>query len=408
MKQIKGILLIGVTIVITLLLWAFAAPDQDILPLDRVRHLFAGLALNGFFMNFALSTRNQTLEKWFGGLDKMYRYHKVLAITSMGFLFIHLIISDQLKVTDQINLQVITGGLGVFLFVLLIAITLFFKKLPYEKWHLSHKFMIIPYLVGLFHTYISSHIPLTQPSLLSYWTAFTAIIGILSAIYTIFFSKELKFKYKGTVTNISKLNSNVLEWEVTLKKPINFFKGQFAFVKVFQEGIESEPHPFTISGGTDNAITFTTKISGDFTKQLYDSLTIGTKAAVEGPYGLMDFEKGKKKQLWVAGGIGVTPFIAYLREDHPDKEIDFYYSFFGTEAGIYKDLISEYQKRNKLFTAHMIDTSTQPFLTFEGYSLSNDTDVFMCGPQKMISVYAKYFKNNNKKARVSYEAFALR
>jgi len=26
----------------------------------------------------------------------------------------------------------------------------------------------------------------------------------------------------------------------------------------------------------------------------------------------------------------------------------------------------------------------------------------------MISVYAKYFKNNNKKARVSYEAFALR
>ena len=408
MKQIKGILLIGVTIVITLLLWAFAAPDQDILPLDRVRHLFAGLALNGFFMNFALSTRNQTLEKWFGGLDKMYRYHKVFAITSMGFLFIHLIISDQLKVTDQINLQVITGGLGVFLFVLLIAITLFFKKLPYEKWHLSHKFMIIPYLVGLFHTYISSHIPLTQPSLLSYWTAFTAIIGILSAIYTIFFSKELKFKYKGTVTNISKLNSNVLEWEVTLKKPFNFFKGQFAFVKVFQEGIESEPHPFTISGGTDNAITFTTKISGDFTKQLYDSLTIGTKAAVEGPYGLMDFEKGKKKQLWVAGGIGVTPFIAYLREDHPDKEIDFYYSFFGPEAGIYKDLISEYQKRNKLFTAHMIDTSTQPFLTFEGYSLSNDTDVFMCGPQKMINVYAKYFKNNNKKARVSYEAFALR
>ena len=408
MKQIKGILLIGVTILITLLLWAFAAPDQDMLPLDRVRHLFAGLALNGFFMNFALSTRNQTLEKWFGGLDKMYRYHKVLAITSMGFLFIHLIISDQLKVTDQINLQVITGGLGVFLFVLLIAITLFFKKLPYEKWHLSHKFMIIPYLVGLFHTYISSHIPLTQPSLLSYWTAFTAIIGILSAIYTIFFSKELKFKYKGTVTNISKLNSNVLEWEVTLKKPINFFKGQFAFVKVFQEGIESEPHPFTISGGTDNAITFTTKISGDFTKQLYDSLTIGTKAAVEGPYGLMDFGKGKKKQLWVAGGIGVTPFIAYLREDHPDKEIDFYYSFFGTEAGIYKDLISEYQKRNKLFTAHMIDTSTQPFLTFEGYSLTNDTDVFMCGPQKMINVYARYFKNNNKKARVSYEAFALR
>jgi len=76
------------------------------------------------------------------------------------------------------------------------------------------------------------------------------------------------------------------------------------FVKVFQEGIESEPHPFTISGGTDKAITFTTKISGDFTKQLYDSLTIGTQAAVEGPYGLMDFAMVRKNNFGLRAALG--------------------------------------------------------------------------------------------------------
>jgi predicted ferric reductase len=122
----------------------------------------------------------------------------------------------------------------------------------------------------------------------------------------------------------------------------------------------------------------------------------------------MDFSKGKAKQLWAAGGIGITPFIAYLREDHPDQRIDFFYSYMGAEAGVYKDLIEEYQKTHPSFTVHFIDTAVMPYLSFEGYNLEKDTSIFMCGPQKMISTYVQYFKKNFKDADMTYEAFKLR
>ncbi len=408
MKSLKGNLLIAVTTVITLLLWLFAVPVKPLVPLDWVRHITAGLALNGFFLNFLLATRNKTLEKWFHGLDKLYIYHKYIGISTLGLLLVHALVSQLLKTSDVPTLRATTGDLGIVIVIALIGITLYDKRLSYEKWRLTHKLMLIAYAVGLYHTYISSSIPLTTFSAVSIWVAATSLIGIASAIYIIFFYQRIEFKYKGTVTRISRLSPSVIEWEITLTKPIQFFQGQFIFVKVFQNGFEDAPHPFSISGGDGNKISMTTKISGDFTGQLHKSLELNTRVAIDGPYGFMDFSHGKKKQLWVAGGIGITPFIAYLHEDHPDQEIELYYSFQGAEAGIYKDYIEDYQSKNKSFTAKFVDTAVMPFLSFDGYSLQDDTDVYMCGPAKMIKGYAKYFKQNNKNANIVYEAFKLK
>jgi predicted ferric reductase len=400
--------LIVVTTLVSFLLWFFAAQSELVDSVDRARHVVAGLAHNGFFLNFLLAARNKTLEKWFNGLDKLYVHHKFIALGTLALLFVHVVLSDQLKTTEEINIRVVTGGLAMFLLVVLIGITLFAKKMTYEKWRVTHRIMLPIYIIALIHVNLSSHIPLLQFSLLSIWVGLTALIGIMSAIYVIFFYQKSGFNYKGNVTKITRLSPNVLEWEITLTEPIKFLKGQFIFIKVFQKGFETAPHPFSISGGDGKKITLTTKISGDFTKQLYDSLELNTQVALEGLYGLMDFSHGKKKQLWVAGGIGITPFIAYLREDHPDQQIDMYYSYNGPDAGIYKEAIEEYQKRNKSFQVHFIDTSVEPFLSFEGYTLTDDTDVFMCGPEKMIKGYAAYFRKNNRNANITYEAFKLR
>lgn len=409
MKKIRGILLIAIAAATTFILWFLAASNQPLESLDAVRHIVAGLALTGFSLNFVLATRNKTLEKWFNGFDKLYIYHKYIALTSIGLLFVHALLGDLLKTTDLPALNVALGEVALGLFVVAIGITLFAKKLPYEKWRVTHKLLIIPYLFGLFHTYTTSHINLVEFSPLSVWTGATALVGILSAIYIIFFYQKTQFKHKGTVTKISKLNSNVLEWEITLTQPLQFTKGQFIFIKVFQSDLEDAPHPFSISGGDENKIRLTTKNLGDFTAQLYDSLKLDTKVAINGPYGLMDFNKGKKNQIWVAGGIGITPFLAYLSNESPlEQKIDFYYSFQGAEAGIYKDFIDDYQSKNQLFTAHFIDTAVMPFLSFEGVSIENDTSVFMCGPEKMIKGYVKFFKQNYRDMDINFEAFRLK
>jgi len=408
LKNLKGILLISFTMIITLVLWITAIPAQEIIPLDRVRQIVAGVALSGFCLNFLLSTRNRTIEKWFGGLDKMYIYHRYLAIASLVLLFVHIAISDQIKTSDQVNLRIILGGLSLFIFVVIAAITLFDKKINYGKWKKIHALMLIPYIIGLIHVLISATYALLDFSPPSIWFLLTSVIGIASAIYTLFFYERIQFKHKGTVTKVTHLNPSVLEWEIALDKPVSYKKGQFIFIKVFQEGIDVESHPFSISGGDGSRIILTTKNSGDFTKQLYDSLKADAKVEIDGPYGFFDFDQGNQNQLWIAGGIGITPFMSYLRENQLSHTVDFYYSYQGEAVSVYIPFLDEYQRQNKNFKAHFIDTSTMKMLDFEGYSLQENTSIYLCGPQKMMDHFIKFFKKNYKNVDLHYEAFKFR
>ena len=53
----------------------------------------------------------------------------------------------------------------------------------------------------------------------------------------------------------------------------------------------------------------------------------------------MIIEEGRENQVWIAGGIGITPFISYIRElPILDKQVHFYYSFREDENAVYLDL----------------------------------------------------------------------
>jgi predicted ferric reductase len=49
------------------------------------------------------------------------------------------------------------------------------------------------------------------------------------------------------------------------------------------------------------------------TQELEKRLPIGTKLFVEGPHGYFNFEDNKSRQIWVSGGIGITPFVAHMK-----------------------------------------------------------------------------------------------
>lgn len=58
---------------------------------------------------------------------------------------------------------------------------------------------------------------------------------------------------------------------------------------------------------------------GDYTGTLAQRLRPGQTVRVEGPYGRFDLERRnpKARQIWIAGGIGVTPFLAWLESLQP-------------------------------------------------------------------------------------------
>ena len=72
-------------------------------------------------------------------------------------------------------------------------------------------------------------------------------------------------------------------------------------------------HPYTIASAPrpDGAIRFEIKALGDYTSRL-PARCAGQPVEVEGPGCFqLDADAGAP-QVWVAGGIGVTPFLAWL------------------------------------------------------------------------------------------------
>ncbi|WP_404804172.1 hypothetical protein [Lysinibacillus sp. S1] len=295
------------------------------------------------------------------------------------------------------------GELAQYGFIFLIILAFIAKFLKYEHWRWLHRLLLVPYTLGIYHAYFSSHYDLLQPSALGIFTALTTTIGFMSALYMLTMYQDMFFPYKGQISSIQRLTPEILEIKLKLTKQLDYRPGQFLFLKVFQEGIEKAPHPFSISGGCGQQINLTMKAIGDYTKQVYNLIQVHTEVAVDGPYGHFDFGNGNAQQLWIAGGMGITPFLAYLHTQ-PDKKIDLYYSFHGQDNVIYKDFLEDYAQANDHFTVTFIDTTQRNRLSVDELSVSPQTSIYICGPEKMI----KHFKSAAPKKNVKWEAFSFR
>lgn len=90
--------------------------------------------------------------------------------------------------------------------------------------------------------------------------------------------------------------------------------GQFAAIRIFQNGAWSDPHPFTLSCAPDEpTLRMTIKKSGAFTSGIPD-IKPGTPIQCSGPYGQFCKDIGTSREVvMIAGGVGITPFLSVLR-----------------------------------------------------------------------------------------------
>jgi ferredoxin-NADP reductase len=92
----------------------------------------------------------------------------------------------------------------------------------------------------------------------------------------------------------------------------------------------------------------TVKASGDYTGELVRALRPGVPAKVAGPFGGFDYRRGGPEQIWIAGGIGVTPFMSWLRslDDSFDRDVELFYSVRKPGEAVYRDEIEAAVKRH--------------------------------------------------------------
>lgn len=312
-----------------------------------------GIGLMSVAMLLAL--RPKWLEPHLDGLDKMYRLHKWLGIAALVVAIIHWWWAKGTKwmvgwgwlerparkpvsgetlgaiegwLRSQRGFAESVGEWAFYAAVVLIVLALI-KRFPYHWFVKTHKWIAVAYLALAYHSAVLAKVDYwSQP--VGWVLAVLLLGGSTAALLALTGRIGASHRVAGTIADLIEYPAlRVLETAVVLEDGWRgHAAGQFAFVTSDKsEGA----HPYTIASAwnpADRRLVFITKALGDHTNRLPERLKLSMPVTVEGPYGCFDFEDAQPHQIWVGAGIGITPFIARMKQraTTPDaKTIDLFH-----------------------------------------------------------------------------------
>lgn len=367
--------------------------------LNTVSVALAASAVVAMSQCFVLAARPRVLEPLFGGLDRMYRVHKWLGIASLLLMIGHQVLEPHFKRwSPETALGEAAGELGEFTLYAFIGLILvsWFKRLPvleleipYQWWRLSHRLTGLLFVLVAFHQLFTDK-PMATGSPLSLYLNTFCVLGIVAYAYTELIAWRTRRK-SFVVKDIERRGAATVVSLAPRQRAMRWTPGQFAFFSVPEAGL-SEPHPFTIANApaANGELKFAIKGLGDWTRRVPGNLRTGMAALIEGPYGRFDYRKGRKKQLWLAGGIGITPFLAWAESLTPAESRDIHLVYSVTCAGdaIGLDLLRHAEERVGRFSHDIVATDRDGRLTAAGlvqrtpFSI-READMYFCGPEAM-------------------------
>lgn len=119
---------------------------------------------------------------------------------------------------------------------------------------------------------------------------------------------------------------------------------------------------------------------------------------IEGPYGRFSYETSSlPKQIWIAGGVGITPFIAWL-ESLQQKESQYavmlYYLVKNRREALMLDHLRGLVERAGI-TLHVHYSDECGFLDFKQLPFDAETSVWFCGPTGIAKAIRSTLKSKN-------------
>jgi predicted ferric reductase len=376
-----------------------------------------------------LATLLPPIERAFGGIDRVAVWHKRVATAAVLLLVPHLALVGS---PPDPYATSIGNGLGSIALLGLVVLALWalapklraarwpgpirhLARLSYERWLTAHR------LTGLFVVAAVTHGAIVDPvfhrsSTLRITFLVAGGIGIAAYLYRELLARYFIPIHDYVVADVTQPNDTTVE--VSLE-PVNaqleFAPGQFV-VLAFGGASAWQRHPFSVSSApSQRRLQVSIKASGDYTDDLHDKLETGTPAKVVGPFGGFEYHDGGRDQIWIAGGIGVTPFLSWIRalDGTFDRNVDFFYSVAQKADALYLEEFNAAAANYPTFHARLVDTGHDGFLTAEeamiGRPPGADVWVYMCGPPPMMTSLADGFRGLGIPAsRVRWEQFDIR
>lgn len=271
-------------------------------------------------------------------LDELYRWHRTLGFWALGLSVVHWVTKTLMQpILSLMTLEpvpkIVRGELAGFdLFwsqlrgfsvessiwatavALLLGAMVFAKAIRYTKWLLWHKLFSVLFIVLSVHS-----IRLMDPAdaflPLGWINIAMTLVGLWYSVVLLVRGAGREKTMKAVVTDV-RVDKDVTLLTVQPEKPLAVRPGEFAFLATEGE----EKHPFSVASvRPDGTLLFAVKALGDFTKETLPTVRKGESVTIEGPWGAFtpafleaDAENDAQHEVWVAGGIGIAPFYAWL------------------------------------------------------------------------------------------------
>ena len=372
------------------------------------------LSMSSMALTLILAARWRIVDRIMGGPDKSYGAHRWLGLFALGGALGHWALASfegagVLPVLTETGEDV--GNLAATGLIILTAAAMV-RMIPYHLWKASHMLMGPIFVLAAYHTFFVAS-PLAVGA--APWT----LMAVVSGVGLIAWGQTLLRKIAPTrlvrVETVTPFDGGV---DVTFHSDAvlsAFHAGQFATIA--RNRARAEAHPFTIAGGDKTSRRFVIRSAGDWTGQFVDTVKPGDQFRLSGGVGrfLPQVSARRKEQLWVAGGVGITPFLAALERMQPDDgaRVTLIYCIRSREsAGAISD-IEQHADRLPQVDLIVLSDDRKEGLNPDRLSdivraMAQNAQVYLCGPEGLKNMVTQVWEASGMKGRVHSERFDFR
>ncbi len=302
-----------------------------------IKQIALGLGLSGLMIiatSFILAARYYWITDPFG-LDAVMLFHRRMAIVGFCAILLHITLMSYLNIDLLTRLSAPwrfqLGRIAILLLTAQIIVSIYRAQLrvEFETWRVMHHLVGLAVLVVAF-----SHGLLSSSGAFAPWPLRMVVFMVIAAaLWSIIWSHIIRphrlREYRYVVQAVHKIGAGV--WQVKLQprdggRSLRYRPGQFAFFHFHRSGADApgEEHPWTIASSPSetDGLMLAIKELGDFTRTI-GMTRPGDAVTVHGPFGRFShrFHRGNDELVFIAGGIGITPFRSMIRwlTDHAEN-----------------------------------------------------------------------------------------
>lgn len=412
--------LVGPAVIVALVLalavlWMGVRPTTEVRVASYVGQLIGAESILLMSVGLVLISTLPWVEVWFDGIDKAAIWHRRVAIIGVVLLLPHILISKGGRGPWWSGPAGIVATVGLAALVVWAVLPRWRSVLPrparrvvervhewsplvwlarvvgnYEVWRTVHRTTGLFVAIGLAHA-LGDGTPYSAAPVLRWSLVVIGGVGLAFYVYRELLARRGSGLRDYQVVEVQPVSAGLNEIVLApLGRPLSFSPGQFAMLHLeAKDGWHR--HPFTIaSAPSAPTIRFTIKALGDYTSNLQTLVRPGMPAVISGPHGRFSHAKGADRQVWIAGGVGVTPFLSWFRSLDtypPAAQVEFFYSI--PDEAPYADELLAIADRHLGVRVHVVRTRSDERLTaqralepFRGDP--KGVSVFMCGPDLML------------------------